>query len=319
MSPSPRHSIINGRRPLAPPPMHRGAGAHTMQKPNGLFEQSAHLRGQQRVNNRLGPQPGHARQSSAVPVLSSQPPSYSQASREVVPTRVLNPQTRPNQHVNLNQPQQNISQQQTGPFHVPTKPLNAVEVYAPSKCPSSTRTKISSIMQQPLVEHMESVELVPLQDSNIRLNGDYDLKTLDTMSYDRLKNESFDTDPGALDQPLSEEMLQKPLVERLGHVQKNLHTDQQSEFFQKLPTTEWEDAGDWFLDQFSSIIQRTKEARQKKRKLAQEFEDEIEKRHKHVSKKQHQVEDAMNRMKAQGEGLVPKSPKHSKSPKPKRG
>jgi flagellar hook-basal body complex protein FliE len=85
-----------------------------------------------------------------------------------------------------------------------------------------------------------------------------------------------------------------------------------------LPTTEWEDAGDWFLDQFSSIIKRTKEARQKKRKLAQEFEKEVEKRHKHVSKKQHQVESAMSKMQTQGQGLVPRSPKPSVSPRPKK-
>jgi hypothetical protein len=37
-----------------------------------------------------------------------------------------------------------------------------------------------------------------------------------------------------------------------------------------------------------------------------------------VSKKQHQVKDAMDKMQSQGEGLVPRSPRPSKSPKPKK-
>ncbi|EAT79896.2 hypothetical protein SNOG_12598 [Parastagonospora nodorum SN15] len=138
---------------------------------------------------------------------------------------------------------------------------------------------------------------------------DYDLEVLHKMSYDQLKNESFDSNPRAKDPPLSEDMLQKPLVERLEHVQKNFNPIKQSEFFHALPTREWEDAGDWFLEQFGSIINRTKEARKQKRKLAEGFEDEIEKRHKHVSMKCRQVGDAMSKMEAQGEGLVPRSPK----------
>ena len=56
-------------------------------------------------------------------------------------------------------------------------------------------------------------------------------------------------------------------------------------------------------------------ARQQKRKLATEFEDEIEKRYRYVAKRQHHVEGALDKMKTQGEGLVPKSPRASKSPK----
>jgi hypothetical protein len=148
---------------------------------------------------------------------------------------------------------------------------------------------------------------------------DYDAGDLHDMTYDQLKNESFNTDPRAPEQPLPEDVLQKSLVERLEHVQKTLEPEQQATFFRLLPTSEWEDAGDWFLEQFGDIITRTKEARQKKRKLAQGFEDEIEKRHKHVSKKQQQVQAAMDKMKAQGEGLVPRSPRPSKSPRPKKG
>jgi hypothetical protein len=178
--------------------------------------------------------------------------------------------------------------------------------------PTSARIQIVPDIQY------QNEEPVPLQEAAVRPDCDYDPGALETMDYHQLKNESFDNDPRASDHPLSTDMREKPLKERLIHVQQNLDARKQADFFHALPTAEWEDAGDWFLDQFSEIIQRTKQARQKKRKLAQEFEDEIEKRHKHVSKKYRQVEDAMSRMQAQGEGLVPRSPRPSKSPKPKR-
>jgi hypothetical protein len=163
------------------------------------------------------------------------------------------------------------------------------------------------------------MEQAPVEEFEAVSHEDYDQKTLFKMKYEELKNESFDSDPRAPPPVLAEEDLQKPLVERLSLVQKNVDVGQQSQFFRSLPTTEWEDAGDWFLDQFQNIIQRTKQARQRKRKLAQEFETEVEKRHEHVSKKQHQVQQAMDKMKEQGEGLVPRSPRPSKSPRPKRG
>ncbi|KAF2035181.1 hypothetical protein EK21DRAFT_48216, partial [Setomelanomma holmii] len=171
-------------------------------------------------------------------------------------------------------------------------------------------SKSANIREQQRKNSSHSQQLGQAHHGNAApVHSNYDLETLHKMSYDDLKTESFDTNPQAPEQPLSTEMFQKPLIERLEHVQKNFGHDKQAEFFQSLSTTEWEDAGDWFLEQFSAIIRRSRDARKKKRKLAQDFEDEVEKRHKHVSKKQHQVEDAMSKMKAQGEGLVPKSPR----------
>lgn len=135
------------------------------------------------------------------------------------------------------------------------------------------------------------------------------------MSYDQLKNEDFDTVPRGAPQPLSEDMLHKSLAERLEHVWKSLDAGDQGKFFRALPTHEWEESGDWFLGRFTDIIQRTKDARQKKRKLAKEFEDQVETRYHHVAKKQQQVQNAMGKMKTQGQGLVPRSPRASKTPR----
>jgi hypothetical protein len=321
VSRSPQFGGFSGRQPLAQPPMHHGAynggTGQTVHNPNKLFAQSAQLRDQQRTNSHSRQQPMQGVLSNAAPRQPSQPPSYSQANREPAPAQAFSTNTRSNHHVAFNQAPQIVQRQQPAPVHHMMRPPTTADTPAPTKRPSSARNKVVPIIQHPPSDHTP-VQQPPVQETDPRPHGDYDLEMLDNMSYEQLRNESFDTNPIASPHPLPIDMLKKPLDERLQHVQKHLATTEQSIFFHALSTDEWEEAGDWFLDQFSSIIQRTKQARQKKRKLAQGFEDEIEQRHKHVSKKQHQVEGAMHKMQTQGEGLVPRSPRPSKSPKPRK-
>jgi hypothetical protein len=308
-SPSPRRAGANGRQSLSRPSVHHrpygGGAGHIVHNSNKLYKQGADLRVQQRSNAQRTQHLDQSFPPKAAPMQSSQAPSYSQASRD--------PDTRPHYQLALVQPQRTVPQQQPGPIHVMGHYPTPKEPPVPAKLHSSTCNNVV-----PVIQHPSPVEQAPVQDAIVRPHTDYDPEVLNAMTYDQLKNESFDTNPRLSGQPLSEDMRQKPLIERLEHVQKNFDLTKQSEFFQALPTDEWEDAGDWFLDQFSSIIQRTKQTRQQKRKLAQEFEDEVERRHKHVSKKRHEVEDAMQKMQAQGEGLVPRSPRPSKSPKPRK-
>ncbi|KAH7382737.1 extracellular mutant protein 11-domain-containing protein [Phaeosphaeria sp. MPI-PUGE-AT-0046c] len=290
---------LNLRPPLTPLSMRRGLADGDAERPgrhaNKLFQQSAHLRDQQRGSRHSGG-----------PMQSSQPPSYSQANQVFVPSPTLNLFTHSVQPhgQNLQQPQ---SQKQWI-----AQPFNAGQSATPTHRLSSAHNKVV-----PAIQH-QVMDPVQPQSSNIAPEGDYDFEDLNAIQFDELKREDFDHNPRALPQLLSDDMQRKPLTERLEHVQHNFDAGKQSQFFSALPTAEWEDAGDWFLEQFSSIIRRTKDARQNKRKLAQGFEDEIEKRHDHVSKKQRQVEEAMHKMQTQGEGLMPRSPRASKSPKPKK-
>lgn len=314
VSPSPQRHVISGRQPLTPPTKHREpvmpAFDRTMNRTHALYNASAAIRNQQRANNGSGQQP--VQQTAIAPIGSGQTLAYSQAN-PVFPPQATTPQVRSTHQIAFHQaqqPQQNIARAP----HVQAP--KAIGTGVPAKRSYATRTKevhVVPVVIAPAEEHS------PVEQEQQEIECDYDLDALYAMKYDQLKDESFDNNPRAPEQPLLDNLLQKPLIDRLEHVKKNFESVQQSAFFESLPTTEWEDAGDWFLDQFSNIIARTKEARQKKRKLAQGFESEIEKRHKHISKKQHQVEDAMNKMKAQGEGLVPKSPRPSRSPRPRKG
>ncbi|EOA83857.1 uncharacterized protein SETTUDRAFT_81494, partial [Exserohilum turcica Et28A] len=292
--------------------LHMPVPQQNLQNSSHILEHSARLREQQRMN---APSVQHVRQDfqhhNIVP-QPSQPPTYSQANAGVAafpmhPKPPRNTYSQANHQQYSQRPQSGPSRvqfqsQYTKPVEPPAPPERASSAYAKSE-----QTAYPMPFEQPPLDELEGIQI-----------EDYEPETLFKMKYETLRNESFDTDPRAFRAVLTEEDLQKPLVERLVLVQKNLEADQQSEFFQSLPTAEWEDAGDWFLDQFQSIIQRMKQARQKKRKLAQGFEEEMEERYKHVAKKQLQVEQALDKMKAQGESLVPRSPKPSKSPRSKR-
>jgi len=278
------------------------------QQASGLFQHSAQLREQSRTAAPSRQAGGQNVQHHALALPTSQHQAYNPDKHNSTANLPMYSGPHPSTQKQPSKSQQHLVRQSSGPRTQPPPRNNAMpsEPHAPQK-----RQPLVPAIHEPVAQQ-QSVEQAPIEEPEVVSHEDYDHTTLFGMSYEQLRNESFDTDPRARPSVLSKEDLQKPLVERLELVQQNPDAVQQSEFFQSLPTTEWEDAGDWFLDRFQDIIRRTKEARQKKRKLAQEFEAEVEKRHEHVSKRQHQVQQAMEKMKSQGEGLVPRSPRSRK-------
>ncbi|RMZ73534.1 extracellular mutant 11 domain-containing [Pyrenophora seminiperda CCB06] len=320
-SPSPQRPNINNQttRMVAPQPRQQqqysnvAGPPHGSTKPLHIFQSGAQLREQSRSTPPVAQHGGHGYQPHAGVPSSSQLPTH-QPNTNFPPELPMHLNPRPNTHAQASRPQQSAVRQSSSLSRVQFQSSNtkSADPPAPIKRQPSVRPRMEPVIQQ------QSTEQVPVEEIQTASVGDYDYNVLTKMKYEDLKNENFDTDPRAGPSVLTEEENQKELSARLRYVQRNLNVGQQSEFFSSLSSTEWEDAGDWFLDQFQSIIQRTRQARQQKRKLAQEFEREIEKRHEHVSKKQHQVQQAMDKMKAQGEGLVPRSPRTSRSPRPKR-
>ncbi|EFQ93134.1 hypothetical protein CFE70_005077 [Pyrenophora teres f. teres 0-1] len=323
-SSSPQHPKINNQstRMVAPHQQHQhqqqklnmGAPPHALMKPQPIFKAGAQLREQSRSTPPVAQHGGPGYQHHIGITPSSQLPTYSQANINLPSELPLHSNPRSHTHAQTSRPQQSAVRQSSGPSRAQVQFSNIQPTDPPTSIrhQPSARTRLEPVLQQP---HPEEV---PIEEFQTAAVCDYDFDVLTKMKYDDLKNENFDIDPRAGPRVLAEEETQKDLPARLKLVQRTLDAGQQTEFFHSLPSTEWEEAGDWFLDQFQSIIQRTRQARQKKRKLAQEFEKEVEKRHEHVSKKQHQVQQAMDKMKAQGEGLVPRSPRPSKSPRAKR-
>lgn len=135
------------------------------------------------------------------------------------------------------------------------------------------------------------------------LELDYDPETLRTMKYEELKAQPFDFNPRTPPSVLPDNLLTAPLPDKLQHV-TTLPEDQRTQFFSSLTMEEWEDSGDWFVERFSDLVKRMKDARQAKRKLAMEFEEEIASREEAVRKSKESVELELRTMKKGGEEVL---------------
>jgi hypothetical protein len=128
---------------------------------------------------------------------------------------------------------------------------------------------------------------------------DYTPEALTKKTYEELHKQSFDHYPGEQPSILSEDDEARSINERLGLVQK-MDSESKQQFIASLSLGEWEDAGDWFLERFSMIITKMKDARKERRKLAKSFEEEIYKRHEGVQGKKRDIEEALSEMSKSG-------------------
>ncbi|KAF2877571.1 extracellular mutant protein 11-domain-containing protein [Massariosphaeria phaeospora] len=330
VSPSPQRFATQRTHQHQPAPQ---ANNHAMQ-PRGLFGKAADLRKPQPANINPGARDeftGHIN-GGAPPINQYKAQSRAKSGLINAPTHASAQAYAPVQGDSqlpyasqLNTTKPSAAVQQSVPH--PVQPQAPAFFQPPAPAPPQRQAPAPPQRQAPASPQRQAPPHLHKQDSigkDQRAEADdtpsdivdYDPPVLFKKQYEELRNEGFDTVPRGVSFEPFEDLVDKPLEERLVLVQKTLGHADQGKFFSLLPTAEWEEAGDWFLKQFGSIIQRTTEARQKKRKLAKDFENEIEKRHKQVAKRQALVEDAMGKMKVQGGSLLPKSPKRaSKSPR----
>jgi hypothetical protein len=207
--------------------------------------------------------------------------------------------------------------------------VSAKDVHRSTSVPLRSQQPTETVMGRPSIAEQAGRRLLnetqrvdntesPRSDNEACL--DYESETLKIMNYDDLRSQSFDLDPSAGGTAtkqhvgLSDDELQNPLFDRLALV-RDKETEQQQAFFASLPIDEWEEAGDWFLEQFGDIMRKMRDERKQKRKLAKGFEDEISKRHEHVATRKRDITDAMDSMQANGQeilrGSTPKKSKNS--------
>ncbi|QIX00934.1 hypothetical protein AMS68_006451 [Peltaster fructicola] len=124
---------------------------------------------------------------------------------------------------------------------------------------------------------------------------DYDLHTLHKMEYKQLREESFDHDPHGKPFPDEDVTLSVKLNSLMA-----LTPEEWTEFFYSLPIDEWEDAGDWFIDQYSSKLASLKHLRRQRRTMAQAFEVDVEQRQQAVVDKRIAIRNTMNSMRTHG-------------------
>lgn len=136
------------------------------------------------------------------------------------------------------------------------------------------------------------------------LSLDYDPTTLQTMTYTDLQTQPFDHNPRPPPPPLPESLLTAPLPSRLEHIATLPDEADRSTFFATLPLTEWEEAGDWFVERFGELVKKMRGARTERRRVAAEFEDEVARREEYVRRSREGVESEMRKMRKGGEDVL---------------
>ena len=138
---------------------------------------------------------------------------------------------------------------------------------------------------------------------------DYSLDELSSMAFSQLHDEPFHHDPKAAELPLPPEIADAPLPEKLDYIMALKDDDSNKEhhraaFFSSLPIEQYEDCGDLIVQKFADVVSKFRDARQQRRKVAREFEDEVAKREERVRGKMGAVEKDLGRLRRGGEEVV---------------
>lgn len=152
-------------------------------------------------------------------------------------------------------------------------------------------------------------ETHPIQQSLKRhYSPDYDDRELHNMSYSDLRKQDYDYDPQAVAAMAAQQQTTAgsavgTVEERLQHYKTKGSMDQH-QFFTSINAKEWDQAGDWFLEQFAGVVQKMKAARGEKRKLVEAFEEEIAEREEAVRGKAEGIDKTLEDLKNEGQTMM---------------
>jgi hypothetical protein len=137
-----------------------------------------------------------------------------------------------------------------------------------------------------------------------RTSVDYDDIALQRMSYVDLQRQPFDMDPtqATIDQRVASSA-NEPLEDKLSRC-RDKGDREQKQLFNQMSLADWERSGDWFLEQFSSITQRLKDARQNKRAMVDRFEAEVAAREEAVRARTETINKKLDKIKHKGEDML---------------
>ncbi|TIC95638.1 hypothetical protein CH35J_008415 [Colletotrichum higginsianum] len=136
-----------------------------------------------------------------------------------------------------------------------------------------------------------------------RNSCDYADDELQGMTYSQLREQPFDDDPAKTSLRPVGPLTDDSLPVKLEHFKGQREADQK-EFFKQMTVSDWERSGDWFLDQFSQVAQKLKEARKNKRDMVDRFESEIASREEAVRVRTENITKKLNKIKHKGEDML---------------
>ncbi|KFY30599.1 hypothetical protein V494_08098 [Pseudogymnoascus sp. VKM F-4513 (FW-928)] len=134
---------------------------------------------------------------------------------------------------------------------------------------------------------------------------DFDQETLFKMSHEELKNQPFDADPSQVKTPVNPSLADLPesLDERM-ELFKNRPAEERAEFFASLSIDEWEEAGEWLMKQFGTVMGKVAESRRNRRKTALRYESMMAERDAEIREKTDDVTAALKDLKNGGQDLL---------------
>ncbi|KAM0374022.1 hypothetical protein ACHAPZ_003952 [Fusarium culmorum] len=135
-----------------------------------------------------------------------------------------------------------------------------------------------------------------------RPDPEYNDSALRSMSFNTLQQQPFDFDPSKDEQKgtgVNSENIEAKL-DQFRHVNEQ----EQHDLFSNMSIENWETSGDWFVSEFSGLMQRLMESRRHKRNIIQEFEQEAADREEAVRLRTEAVDRKLSRMKQDGQRVV---------------
>lgn len=168
-------------------------------------------------------------------------------------------------------------------------PLSAPDIIAKpnahSNAPQDTDTERSESPLPADAHHMNDAALTSPKNPGPRkrlLELDYTPAELFSMTYKLLNSESFDHIPKSKSASLPAKFTEATVTETVQHAYDLKDSDARPScrevIFSHLTIEQYEEAGDVLLERFSEVIGRYKEARQSKRNVAKELEEEVTQR-----------------------------------------
>lgn len=139
--------------------------------------------------------------------------------------------------------------------------------------------------------------------TSFKFVSDYPPDILESKSFSDLQSESFDYNPAPVQPIFPPQDPPVPIADNLSRL-KSLTGDQRRTFFSTLSLTEWEEGGDWLIDQFGLILKRTKIARQTRRKVASTFEEDIQRRYDNLNSEAESLDKKLDEMRTGGIGVL---------------
>jgi hypothetical protein len=137
---------------------------------------------------------------------------------------------------------------------------------------------------------------------------DYTDEELKSMPYAELKAESWEKVPGAEPYSLPQE-LSSPnvtLEQKIEFFAVEPDDMARAEFFAQMSTDEWHQAGDHIMSKMMELMKKLREAREKKRRIVESYENQYEAREKVVTSKSKNYDTKLKDMKASGEDVLRK-------------